>query len=111
MWNYPDALILYAVGNNGTGSDTGASTVAAPSTLKSGIAVGATLNDYNSFLTYNGGGGVSAYQSVDSLAAFSSRGPTKDGRMKPDIVAPGTYIHYDNDYFRKYDNNVYHIYE
>jgi hypothetical protein len=25
----------------------------------------------------------------DGLAAFSSRGPTADGRMKPDICAPG----------------------
>jgi Subtilase family len=26
------------------------------------------------------------------LAAFSSRGPTDDGRIKPDVVAPGTWI-------------------
>ena len=26
------------------------------------------------------------------MAAFSSRGPTHDGRNKPDIVAPGTMI-------------------
>jgi len=26
------------------------------------------------------------------LSSFSSRGPTKDGRIKPDIVAPGEYI-------------------
>ena len=28
----------------------------------------------------------------EQLAAFSSRGPTDDGRIKPDIVAPGTWI-------------------
>jgi serine protease AprX len=28
----------------------------------------------------------------DGLAAFSSRGPTKEGRFKPDVVAPGTSI-------------------
>ncbi len=26
----------------------------------------------------------------DSLAEFSSKGPTKDGRVKPDLLAPGT---------------------
>lgn len=26
----------------------------------------------------------------DSLAEFSSKGPTRDGRLKPDLVAPGT---------------------
>ena len=28
----------------------------------------------------------------DQMAAFSSRGPTDDGRIKPDVVAPGTNI-------------------
>lgn len=28
----------------------------------------------------------------EQMAAFSSRGPTDDGRIKPDIVAPGTWI-------------------
>ena len=27
------------------------------------------------------------------MAGFSNRGPTSDGRIKPDIVAPGTWIH------------------
>lgn len=31
-----------------------------------------------------------SYQTVDQLATFSSHGPTADGRMKPDITAPGT---------------------
>jgi subtilisin family serine protease len=30
--------------------------------------------------------------SADHVAAFSSRGPTRDGRIKPDLVAPGTNI-------------------
>src|SRR6185437_12049271 len=28
----------------------------------------------------------------DSVADFSSRGPCEDGRIKPDVVAPGTWI-------------------
>jgi serine protease AprX len=30
--------------------------------------------------------------SQEQMAAFSSRGPTDDGRIKPDVVAPGTWI-------------------
>ena len=29
---------------------------------------------------------------MEQMAPFSSRGPTDDGRIKPDIVAPGTWI-------------------
>lgn len=29
---------------------------------------------------------------AEQMAAFSSRGPTDDGRIKPDVVAPGTWI-------------------
>ena len=28
----------------------------------------------------------------DHIAYFSSSGPTKDGRMKPDVIAPGHFI-------------------
>jgi len=28
----------------------------------------------------------------EQMAGFSSRGPTDDGRIKPDVVAPGTYV-------------------
>ncbi len=29
---------------------------------------------------------------ANQMAAFSSRGPTDDGRIKPDVVAPGTWV-------------------
>ena len=29
---------------------------------------------------------------ANGMAAFSSRGPTSDGRVKPDVVAPGTFV-------------------
>lgn len=42
---------------------------------------------------------------AQQMAAFSSRGPTDDGRIKPDVVAPGTWIlsGYSNLYQEGYD--------
>ena len=66
----------YTVGENG-------------GTSKSVISVGATAakNFYVGIFndTFNNAG----YVSVGSIAPFSSRGPTADGRIKPDILAPG----------------------
>lgn len=44
---------------------------------------------------------------AEQMAAFSSRGPTRDGRIKPDIVAPGTWIlsGYSDMYQRGYNND------
>jgi subtilisin family serine protease len=41
----------------------------------------------------------------DQMAAFSSRGPTDDSRIKPDVVAPGTWIlsTYSDNYQEGYD--------
>ena len=42
------------------------------------------------------------------MAAFSSRGPTDDGRIKPDVVAPGTWVlsGYSSLYQRGYGGSV-----
>jgi len=52
---------------------------------------------------------------ADQMAAFSSRGPASDGRIKPDVVAPGTWVlsGYSDKYQQQYDasanpqNNAY----
>lgn len=72
MFDHPDFLILFAAGNAGPS----AGTVGSPSTNKNGISVGATLR------------GTSA----NSMASFSSCGPTRDGRIKPDLTMPGSNI-------------------
>ncbi|MFL6199038.1 MAG: S8 family serine peptidase, partial [Thermoanaerobaculia bacterium] len=72
MWNHKDFLVFFAAGNAGPGTGS----VGSPSTAKSGVSVGATLR------------GTSA----DSMASFSSCGPTLDGRIKPDITVPGSNI-------------------
>jgi subtilase family serine protease len=42
---------------------------------------------------------------AEQMAAFSSRGPTQDGRIKPDVVAPGTWTlsGYSSVYQQQYD--------
>lgn len=44
---------------------------------------------------------------AEQMVAFSSRGPTDDGRIKPDVVAPGTYVlsNYSDLYQEGYDSS------
>jgi subtilisin family serine protease len=72
MFSHPDFLILFAAGNSGPG----AGSVGSPSTAKNTISVGATLRGTAS----------------NSMAGFSSCGPTADGRIKPDLTMPGSGI-------------------
>jgi len=74
MWNNPEMLILFAAGNDGSSTNT----INDPSTAKNCIAVGATYSSRNG--------------NPESVPSFSSRGYTDDGRLKPDIIAPGTAI-------------------
>ncbi|MBP2029561.1 PGF-pre-PGF domain-containing protein [Methanohalophilus levihalophilus] len=80
MWNNPDMLILFAAGNDGPTSDT----IGLPATAKNCLTIGASEN-LHSF------GGTKS-DNASEIASFSSRGPTDDGRIKPDLVAPGTYV-------------------
>ncbi|MEJ8546095.1 S8 family serine peptidase [Brevibacillus borstelensis] len=82
LWAHKDMTALVAAGNQG---DLGYKTIGSPATAKNVIAVGATENDRPDV------GGKEA-DDPDTVAGFSSRGTTKDGRLKPDIVAPGSYI-------------------
>jgi subtilisin family serine protease len=111
MFNHPDMLILYAAGNSGVDNDKDGridpGSIGSPGTAKNALTVGASEN-----LLLQGGiqrpvnqlrdaalhwGAEPIFSShisdnVNGLAMFSSRGPTLDGRLKPDIVAPGTNI-------------------
>jgi len=73
MWNHKDMLVFFAAGNSGPGRDT----VISPATGKNVVAVGATLHgDFE----------------PPCAVIFSSRGWTHDGRIKPDVLAPGTWV-------------------
>lgn len=68
------------------------STVTEPATAKRIIAVGA----YTTKIFWMGFDGqphrFTDAQGEGQLARFSARGPTRDGRIKPDLTAPGTAI-------------------
>ena len=72
--------VTVAAGNDGPNGSTLA-----------GLPTGA----YNAIIVGATGGTVSGHPSEDysNLASYSSRGPTDDGRSKPDIVAPGSWMH------------------
>ena len=67
-------VVLFAAGNDGPGSDT----IGSPATAKNTITVGNSQNRYQG--------------SPNTIMDGSSRGPVDDGRIKPDILAPGGYV-------------------
>jgi hypothetical protein len=73
--------IIMSAGNSGSG----ASTLTRPKAAKNIVAVGNSENLRTEL------GGTSA-NNMDDLINTSSRGPAADGRVKPDIVAPGGYV-------------------
>jgi subtilisin family serine protease len=112
-WEHKDMLILFAAGNQGTDqSGDGVidpDSVGQPGTAKNVITVGASENERAG--GYNPGGPCNSWgdcwptdfgvdplasdtpsNNRNGMAAFSSRGPADDGRIKPELVAPGTNI-------------------
>ncbi|MDF2679680.1 MAG: putative protease precursor [Brevibacillus sp.] len=81
LWEHPDMTALVAAGNVG---NQGYQSIGSPATAKNVIAVGATENDRPRFGTQS--------DDIDDVWKYSSRGLTADGRIKPDLVAPGTSI-------------------
>ena len=73
--------IVFSAGNQGPT----ASSLTRPKVAKNVIAVGNSENIRTEF-------GTTEADNIDDLRSSSSRGPAADGRVKPDIIAPGTYI-------------------
>ena len=68
----PDLLPIFTAGDN---QNQQSSNVMAPSTAKNGLSIGASTTS-----------------SIGEVANFSANGYSKDGRVKPDLVAPGVLI-------------------
>ncbi|MEU5153719.1 S8 family serine peptidase [Glycomyces sp. NPDC021274] len=111
MWTHPDMLVLFAAGNDGADADNDGlidpDSMGSPGTAKNCLTVGASENERPSgsepppgidrnwsqlgrYPKLGAAGHVS--DDADGMAAFSSRGPTDDLRIKPDVVAPGTNV-------------------
>lgn len=78
LWEHPEVLVAFAAGNRGLNMIT------SEGAAKNVLAVGAT----ESYRPSHGGHSDNSSQ----IFSQSSRGPMFDGRIKPDICAPGTYI-------------------
>jgi serine protease AprX len=118
VWEHPDMAVFFAAGNEGVDGRhsrvrcvdgdgvTDPDSLLSPGTAKNVITIGASESQRNT-------GGLSRVpwlvltdlcfivqpiatdlpsNNPEGMAANSSRGPTDDGRTKPDIVAPGTNI-------------------
>ena len=107
MWDNNDFLILFAAGNAGEDLDADGVvdpySIGSPATAKNCLTIGASEGDRPSGAGYDFNWSAFGFpadpinsdhvsDNVDGMAAFSSRGPTVDGRYKPDLTAPGTNI-------------------
>lgn len=111
IWQHKDMCILFAAGNSGVDNNSNGvidlDSLSVQSVAKNCITVGASENNrphgsspapgYD--LTYAAFGYPAnpvrndhVSDNPDGMAAFSSRGPADDERIKPDVVAPGTNI-------------------
>ena len=87
-----ELITIFAAGNAGSG----AGTVGTPSNGKNMLTVGASenqrTNDENGPWTDGCGVAPSGADNAMDVINFSSRGPSPGGRVKPEVIAPGTHI-------------------
>jgi hypothetical protein len=108
VWKHPTFIVVVAAGNDGTDADGDGRinplSVTSPGTAKNCITVGASENLRPQFNSQQYGEWwprdypALPYRTAPmadnpgQVVAFSSRGPTADGRLKPEVIAPGTFI-------------------
>ncbi|KAF2261339.1 subtilisin-like protein [Lojkania enalia] len=86
-----DLLVCWSGGNYGT-LTTPPSQVSGKSCCKNVLTVGATLNSRKINNDIYDPTHASSEGDIWSIADFSSRGPSTEGRLKPDVCAPGVAI-------------------
>ncbi|KAF5005296.1 hypothetical protein FDECE_8282 [Fusarium decemcellulare] len=96
VWNHQDLVVCFAAGNDGERETAtpGAGQVGGQSSAKNCITVGSCDNQRPSnseeFKAYAENGAHKG--NPNHVSVFSSRGPTAEGRIKPDVIAPGAMI-------------------
>ncbi|GAB4527516.1 MAG: hypothetical protein Fur0018_13190 [Anaerolineales bacterium] len=87
-----ELLFVFAAGNSGPSS----ATVGSPGNGKNMVTVGASENyrpsDEDGAWTDGCGIGPTGADNAMDVINFSSRGPAPGGRVKPEVIAPGTHI-------------------
>ncbi|TVY75067.1 Serine protease/ABC transporter B family protein tagB [Fusarium oxysporum f. sp. cubense] len=90
---HQEMTVCFAAGNDG-GEETDLGHIGAQAAAKNCIAVGSSDNrrkaKNNRFDAFKADGVVEG--DPNNISWFSSRGPTLERRIKPDVVAPGTMI-------------------
>ncbi|WLB54268.1 S8 family serine peptidase [Bradyrhizobium japonicum] len=107
VYAHRDMLICFAAGNEGSDKDGNGqvdpNSVTPPGTAKNCLTIGACENNRpNEAMTYGRAwpddfpatpiSSDRVANNPEGMVAFSSRGPTNDERIKPDVVAPGSFI-------------------
>ena len=83
IWSHPDLLVVFNTGNLGQVGSTPLSSLSAPGSAKNTLQIGGTRTGSND---------------DNTLAYFTLFGPARDGRIKPDLVAPARVIAGDMDF-------------
>ena len=96
-----EMMFVFAAGNAGPCTAKKFRGIDSPGSAKNVITVGASAN-VRSLSILNGGNTTNGFDAcgepdlvatnADDISCSSSRGPCSDGRMKPDLVAPGVHI-------------------
>jgi hypothetical protein len=89
VYSHPDMLVVFNVGNYGTNATPPPSTLSAPGCAKNTLQVGGTRIPTSD---------------DDIIAGYSLNGPTRDGRIKPDLVGPALVTAGDTDFSDRTNN-------
>ena len=91
LWEHPEVLVVFAAGNGWTDSNgyfqSNIDAITSEGAAKNVLAVGATENNRPRLTSYR-----TYADNPSQMFSMSSHGPMNDGRIKPDICAPGTMI-------------------